>query len=292
MTTKKHVAVIGTGMMGSTLARLLLQNGYTVTVWNRTPSKLDALVEAGAISAKTVEEAVAAGSVLVMCVHDYKAVDDILRHKEVAAAFAGKLLIQFTTGSPQDARQYAEWTRTHGGHYLDGAIQVAPGQMGRTETPILISGAEKVYREHESLLKIFGGGLTYLGDDASAANALDLATLSALYGAIIGFFQGASVAESEGFDVAKYSDIIKDILPTFGEFLNHEGKIIASGEFAVTESPLKISVDATERILQHAKDKKIHTGFPELAARLLKQSKDAGYGDEELAAVIKVMRKG
>ena len=162
MTTIKKVSVIGTGMMGSTLARLLLKNGYAVTAWNRSRAKLEPLVKEGVVAAESAASAVTAGDVIVMCVYDYKAIDSILRNKEVEAAFAGKLLIQFTTGSPQDARGYASWTKKLGATYLDGAIQVAPSQMGRTDTPILISGEETVYREHEALLRIFGGGLTYL----------------------------------------------------------------------------------------------------------------------------------
>lgn len=277
--------------MGATLARLLLQKGYAVTVWNRSVDKIKPLVKEGALPAENAASAVAAGNIIVMCVHDYKAVDEILHHSAIAQAISGKLLIQFTTGSPQDARHYAEWTQQHGATYLDGAIQAAPGQMGRDDTPILISGAEKVLREHESLLKIFGGGLSYLGDDASAANALDLATLTALYGAITGFFQGAIVCEAEGFDVARYAAIIKDIMPTFGEFLQHEGNVIHSGNFAVSESPLKISVLATERILQHAQQKKIDTAYPVLMAGLLKSADTAGYADEELAAVVKILRR-
>jgi 3-hydroxyisobutyrate dehydrogenase-like beta-hydroxyacid dehydrogenase len=287
----KKVSVIGLGMMGATLARLLLQKGYAVTVWNRTPGKNELLVKEGAVAAKSVTAAVAASEVVVMCVYDYKAVDSILQDEAVANAIRGKLLVQFTTGSPQDARQYAAWTQQHGAMYLDGAIQVAPAQMGRDDTPILLSGSEKVFSEYGSLLKVFGGGYTWLGEDASAANALDLATLTALYGAIVGFFQGARVSEVEGFDVLRYAEIIKGIMPTFAEFLLHEGKVIANNDFAVSESPLKISVLATDRILQHAREKQIHTGYPALMAKLLKEAAEAGYGDEELAAVIKVLRK-
>lgn len=46
-----NVTVIGLGTMGSTLARLLLQNGYHVTVWNRTIAKADPLVQDGAVLA-------------------------------------------------------------------------------------------------------------------------------------------------------------------------------------------------------------------------------------------------
>src|SRR5689334_13280389 len=116
----KKVSVIGTGMMGSTLARLLIKNGYAVTAWNRSTTKLEPLMQEGILAADSAAAAIAAVDVVVMCVHDYKAVDSILRGKEVEAAFAGKLLIQFTTGSPQDARNYADWTKKCGGTYLDG----------------------------------------------------------------------------------------------------------------------------------------------------------------------------
>lgn len=289
MTTKK-VSVIGLGMMGSTLARLLLKNGYKVTVWNRSAGKKEILIKEGARAAETAVDAVLWADVIVMCVHDYKAIDNILQNKEVEVVIKGKLLVQFTTGGPQDARHYAEWTQKHGADYLDAAIQVAPAQMGRADTPILIAGSEAVYQSHEKLLKVFGGGYTWLGNDAGAANALDLATLTALYGAIIGFFQGARVCEAEGFDVARYGAIIRDIMPTFGDFLFHEGNAIAQNDFSVSESPLRISVEATQRILQYAREKQIHTAYPALMANLLSEADKAGYAGQELAAVVKLLR--
>ena len=52
MTTNKKVSVIGTGMMGSMLARLLLKNGYTVTAWNRSRAKLEPLEKEGVVAAE------------------------------------------------------------------------------------------------------------------------------------------------------------------------------------------------------------------------------------------------
>jgi len=49
-----EVSVIGLGMMGSTLAQLLLRHGYRVTVWNRTSAKADPLVRDGAVLAPSV----------------------------------------------------------------------------------------------------------------------------------------------------------------------------------------------------------------------------------------------
>jgi len=283
-------SVIGLGAMGSTLARLLLRNGYRVTVWNRTSAKSEPLIRDGAILAPSAASAVGASPVVVVCVHDYKATNEILGTPEVASALAGRILIQLTTGSPQEARDSEAWARERGADYLDGAIQAAPEQMARPDTTILVSGTETAFRRSEPVLKVFGGNVKYLGEQVGAASAMDLATLSYVYGAVLGFFHGALVSESEGFGVDTYGSIVAEIAPSFGEFLKHEGAVIQTGNYAVSESPLKISVEATERLAQAARDAQINSEFPTFAAGLFKRAMVAGYGNEEAAALIKVLR--
>lgn len=286
----KQVAVIGLGQMGSTLARLLMEAGYGVTVWNRTAAKAAPLVAQGATLAASPLAAVQSAGAVVVCVHDFAAADEILRTDDIGAALAGKLLLQLTTGSPAEARESDAWVRAHGGTYLDGAIQAAPSQMGREDTPILLSGAQEAWRQHEPLLRVFGGGLSYLGEDAGAAAAMDMATLSYIYGAMIGFVHGARIAESEGFRVDRYGALVAGIAPTFADFLKYEADVIQSGDFTVGESPLSISVEATARIARAARESGLNDEFPRFAADLFRRAADAGHGEEEAAALIKVLR--
>lgn len=286
----KRVTVIGLGQMGSTLARLLLEAGHRVTVWNRTAAKAGPLLERGAILAPTPLAAVQAGDVVVVCVHDYAATEAILRDEAIASALRGRLLLQLTTGSAAEARASAQWALAHGGSYLDGAIQAAPSQMGRPDTPILLSGAESAWREHESLLRVFGGGLSYLGEDAGAAAAMDMATLSYIYGAMIGLLHGALIAETEGLGVDRYGALVAAIAPTFADFLKYEADVIHSGDFRVGESPLSISVEATARIARAAQEGGINGEIPRFVADLFRRAADAGYAEEEAAALIKVLR--
>jgi 3-hydroxyisobutyrate dehydrogenase-like beta-hydroxyacid dehydrogenase len=286
----KDATVIGLGTMGATLARLLLQDGYHVTVWNRTIAKADPLVQDGAVLAPSAAAAISASPIVVVCVHNYQAANQILGTKEVAAALAERVLVQLSTGSPQEARDSEMWARKQGADYLDGAIQAAPSQMGRSDTPILISGAETAFRQSEPLLKILGGNVTYLGEQIGSASAMDLATLSSIYGAILGFFHGARICEAEGFRVDTYGAIVADIAPSFGEFLKHEGTVIQTGNYTISESPLQISVEATERLVQTAQAAQINTEFPTFASGLFKRAMDAGYGNEEAAALVKVLR--
>jgi 3-hydroxyisobutyrate dehydrogenase-like beta-hydroxyacid dehydrogenase len=285
-----EVTVLGLGSMGSTIAKLLIASGRRVTVWNRTTGKARDLVDAGAQLATSVESAVLASPEMVICVYDYAAAEEILSAPGVAAAIKGRVLVQLTTGSPEDARRALAWASRHGASYVDGAIQAAPSQMGQPDTPILVSGSTAVYRDVESMLTSLGGNIIYLGEKIEAAATMDLATLSYVYGAFAGFLHGARIAESEGLDVSRFGQIVKTISPSFGAFFQHEGKVIQSGDFTITESPLRISVEAVRRILLASKDAGINTQVPELLMDLLDRADAAELGNQELAAVIKVLR--
>jgi 3-hydroxyisobutyrate dehydrogenase-like beta-hydroxyacid dehydrogenase len=286
----KEASVIGLGTMGATLARLLLRAGYRVTVWNRTAAKAEPLEREGAVPAPSAAAAVGASPVVVMCVYDYKAANAILRPNGAGTALAGRVLVHLSTGSPGEARDLEAWASVNGAGYLAGAIQAAPSQMGKPDTPILLSGAESAFRRSEALLKVLAGNLTYLGADAGAASAMDAATLSYVYGAMLGFIHGARVCEKEGFRVDAYGDIVAAISPSFGEFFRHEGRVIQSDDFVVSESPLAISVEATARLAQLARESGINAEFPAFVSGLFQRAAAAGYGQEEAAALIKLLR--
>ncbi|MBL0727338.1 NAD(P)-dependent oxidoreductase [Piscinibacter sp. HJYY11] len=283
------VTVIGLGAMGATLASLFRDKGREVTVWNRSPAKAAGLE--GVATAPTAAAAVAASPLVVMCVYDYVAVREILAQPGVADALAGKTLVQLTTGSPADARDAAAWCAAHGVAYLDGAIQAAPSQMGQPDTPILISGDPAAFAQWQGVLADLGGHYAHLGEQPDAAATMDLATLSYVYGAFIGFAHGALIAESQGLDVARFGQLVQDISPSFGAFFAFEGQVIQSGDFTMKESPLRISVEATQRIHEFSREARLNTELPELADRLLKRAQAAGLANEELAALIKVMRR-
>ncbi|WP_421883980.1 NAD(P)-dependent oxidoreductase [Pacificispira sp.] len=284
------VTVIGLGPMGHVLAELLLKAGKSVTVWNRTAGKAAPLTEAGATLVSTPAEAIASSPVTVVCVYDYDAVDSILAADGVSGALEGRLLVNLGTGGPEDALRVGAHVNRNGGGYLDGAIQAAPSQMGEDDTLLLVSGAGPEFARAEPLLKIFAGNTVYLGEKPDAAAFMDLATLSFVYGSYAGFLHGARIAEATGIDVATYSRLVKELSPGFGAFFEHEGGVIASGDFRITESPLRISIPAVRRILTASQGLDLNTELPALVDGWLRRAEAEGLADKELASLIKVLR--
>jgi 3-hydroxyisobutyrate dehydrogenase-like beta-hydroxyacid dehydrogenase len=286
----EKVSVIGLGQMGLKLAALLAEANWEVTVWNRSLSKASSLN--GVTVAQNPEEAISASPVTVVCVFDNPALWEILKQAGDGSVLKGKTVINFTTGSPSENDDLEGWMIAKGAAYLNGAIQSAPDQMGMPGTTILLSGDDQAYDACQNTLKIFGGNIKYLGSRASLSAAMDLATLSWLYGSFAGLIYGSAICESSGLDLELYRDLIAETTPGITEFLKHEINVIRQKDFQLSQSPLAISVSATQRILDAVRSFGLDSRFPEHIALLLKEAQEQGLGNSEVASLIAVIRPG
>src|SRR5690242_1180560 len=112
-----EVSVIGLGEMGTALARVLLQKGHHVTIWNRTSAKAEPLVQEGAILASNAASAISVSPVVIICVANYETAYSILETKEATPALAGRVLVQLSTGTPRQARDSEIWAKERGAAY-------------------------------------------------------------------------------------------------------------------------------------------------------------------------------
>jgi len=83
------ISTLGLGLMGSALARSLVDGGHDVTVWNRTPAKMQPLVDVGAAPADSVAEAVEASPVVLVNIDDYPSTRALLDAADVVGKLSG-----------------------------------------------------------------------------------------------------------------------------------------------------------------------------------------------------------
>ena len=96
------VAVLGLGRMGRAVAERLLDGGFDVTVWNRSPGRTDGLVDQGASVAGSVAEAVGSVQVVVTFVADDGALRDIgMRDDGVLAHLGDRWWVDMSTVSAE-----------------------------------------------------------------------------------------------------------------------------------------------------------------------------------------------
>ena len=284
------VMVIGLGSMGSALAMTLLRNDYEVTVWNRTASRAKPLLEAGAIEAGSVAEGIGASKLIVICVSNYKDSNSIL---EGCDDLSGKTIIQLTTAVASDAREMEAWTTQNGGLYLDGEIFVGPAAIGTKDAMFVVAGSHDAWRESESVVMCLAGNSRYLGENVKEPTALNAAAILPILAGILGMVQGIQIVEKEGMDVGKCVDIIADLFESGDQIdIRRQGGAIARNTFADSDEAIETWEAGCSQVLEDYAGQGVNVELLRLMCDLLNRAIKAGYGGEDVSAVIKVLRNG
>lgn len=99
----------GIGLMGLPMCRRLLAAGYPLTVWNRSPDKCEALVEAGARLANSPAELCQGSDMVLLCLADTAVVREVVfgEHGIAQGGRSGQLLIDFSSLEPTATREMA-----------------------------------------------------------------------------------------------------------------------------------------------------------------------------------------
>jgi len=202
------ITVMGLGQMGSALAKTLLSADNQVTVWNRSQEKTQSLVSAGASPAATITNAIEASPVILICVSNYSTTRDIFESDDASSMLSNKIVVQLSSGRPQEAIEDEKWFLNKGANYLDGAILGSPKFIGTEECQILISGHGNTWEECRSVLDCLAGKMQYVGTRIDSSKILDLAWLSQRLGLFIGVFQGLLLCEAGGVSADKFGSTV------------------------------------------------------------------------------------
>lgn len=285
---KPNVTVIGLGQMGAALADAFLSAGHPTTVWNRTPGKAEALVARGAVRAATLAEAVEASGLVVVCVLDYAAVRE--RLAPVAESLRGRVLVNLTSGSPEQARAEAEWAAAHGIGYLDGGIMTTPPGVGDSANMILYAGSSELLAAHRATLEVLGDPVD-LGPDAGLASLYDAGLLGLMWSVFGGWLHATALAGADGVAAKEFTAVANRWLRTVSWFMTGYAEQIDAGEYLGADATIDVQVAAIGHLLHAGEARGIDDRLPRLHLELMRAAVDAGHGGDSYARIIEGFRK-
>jgi 3-hydroxyisobutyrate dehydrogenase-like beta-hydroxyacid dehydrogenase len=278
------ITVVGLGLMGTALANTLLSAGHNISVWNRTREKMEPLISAGAQGATSLGEAIQMSPVVLISIGNYEMTFRLFGMDGNVEYLDGQSVVQLSSGTPGETVESEAWFIDRGAGYLDGAILGGPGGIGKDTAQILICGKEPCWNDCEPVLRCLAGGLQYIGENIRTAATLDMAWLAQRYGIFVSTAHALLLCESEGVSADQFAKTVAG--DRAGEF----AAVVHSGDFSNPSATLSVWNAAHEHIRAHAHDMKINTKFPDFVSNLLTRAEGAGYGDEDIAAIIKILR--
>ncbi|HXZ30645.1 MAG TPA: NAD(P)-binding domain-containing protein [Terriglobales bacterium] len=286
------VTVIGAGRMGSALAAALYKRGSDTTVWNRTSSKTESLSRLGLRVAPSLREAVGNAEIVIVSLSNYEAANHLLRQPAIESALRGKVLVQLSSGTPDEAREMESWARPRGIDYLDGAILGYPVDIGKPQATVLYSGPDELFKRVKPVLLAFGDNTMFVGKEIGNASATDIASLSFAMGTILGFLHGYVVYEAENLPASGYLPIVKQLMPAMEAALADLCNKIQSKDYANTQATLETWAVAPRELIAWCEKHRVNHTFADPQLRLIEQAVKAGKGQMDIAYLYEVLKQG
>jgi len=160
----RRLGWVGAGRMGHALAARLLAAGHDVAVWNRTRSKAESLVDAGATVVDSPAQLADRDVVFTMVAgpEDFKEV--VLGPEGILAGGRPSVIVDMTTVSPEASAEVRDEAARRGTALLAAPVSGNPKVVKAGRVTLVVSGPREAYDEVEPLLALLGAGVTYVGD--------------------------------------------------------------------------------------------------------------------------------
>jgi 3-hydroxyisobutyrate dehydrogenase-like beta-hydroxyacid dehydrogenase len=190
----------GLGRMGSAMARRLLDAGHSLTVWNRSASRGNELVAAGARRAGSPRELGESSEIVVTMVSDGDALREVLHGDDglLAGLGTGSVLVDMSTIGPAAAREFASEVTERGAAWLDAPVSGSTALAERGALTILAGGDAALLERVRPVLESMGQTIFHLGGTGAGA---------AMKVALQGVLSVINEAIAEGLVLAERSGI-------------------------------------------------------------------------------------
>ncbi len=204
----QRIGFIGIGLMGRHMALHLLKAGHPLTVWNRTESKAQELLSAGAAWADSPKAVARDSDVLITMVTDSAASEEVSCDSNgvLDGSHEGMILIDMSSIAPEMSRSIAERARAKGVSMLDAPVTGNPKVAAAGKLGIMIGGPEEILESCLPIFEIMAAKIVYVGQNGMGTT-LKLINNLILGVAIEAVSEALVLASKAGIDPQKVIDI-------------------------------------------------------------------------------------
>jgi 3-hydroxyisobutyrate dehydrogenase len=280
---------IGLGLMGRPMSLRLLAAGYALTVWNRSRDKLAPLTARGARAADSPAAAARAADIIMMCVTDQRAAEEVLFGADgVAAGGApGKLVVDFSSIAPDSARAFAaRLERQCGMGLVDAPVSGGTAGAEQGTLAIMAGGRPEHIERARPVIAHLAQRFTRMGD-AGAGQVTKLCN-QVIVGCLFPVIAEAiRLAEAAGVDARALPQALKggfaDSLP-----LQIFGARMAARQFDPPLGAVSIMLKDLENAAAVARQARVPLPMTHAAAEMYRLLVAQGRGEHEPSVLVEL----
>ena len=204
-----NLGFVGLGVMGSRMAKRLLDAGHSVTGYNRTKPKAQWLLDAGMKWADSPRAAIESSEAVFSMIANNSALRAVTEGKEgiLAGLSTGKIYIEMSTVSPAAIREIAKQVEAIGAEMLDAPVSGSSITLEEGKLSFMVGGKPEVFEKVLPYLQAIGPRAIYVGGHGLAA-AMKVATNLSLAVQMLAFSEGLLLAEKSGIARATAAEVL------------------------------------------------------------------------------------
>ncbi len=291
MTDKKPtLGFIGIGLMGKPMTLRLLNAGFSVNVWNRSPEKLLPVIKAGANASTSIAELVKASNIILLCLADTQAVESVIRNDILKNGSANQLLIDLSSIHPDSTRQLASILHEKCGmDWVDAPVSGGVAGAEQGTLAIMAGGSLKNINIARVVLAPLYKQLTHMGGTGSG-QVTKICNQMIVSCNVLVIAEMIALAKQAGVAAEKIPEALS------GGFADSRPLQIIGPEMATeTFEPVKWRVKTLLKDLNMAVDLSIKQGnaipMSGLATQLMQLHGNHGYLEQDPSTLIKLFAK-
>ncbi|PPK69961.1 3-hydroxyisobutyrate dehydrogenase [Methylobacter tundripaludum] len=287
---KPSLGFIGIGLMGKPMTLRLLDAGFSVNVWNRSPEKLQPVIDAGAKACASVAELVRASEVIILCLADTAVVESVVLNDIAPNGAAGKLLIDLSSIHPENTRQLAALLHQKCGMgWVDAPVSGGVAGAEQGSLAIMAGGSAEHIEVARIVLAPLYKQLTHMGE-VGCGQITKICNQMIVGCNVLVIAEMMALAKQAGVDAGQIPVALA------GGFADSKPLQIVAPEMAVEAfEPVKWRVKTLLKDLNMAADLSAKQGtsvpMSALAAQLMQLHGSHGYLEQDPSTLIKLYSK-
>ena len=245
----KRIAVVGVGLMGTSLARHLLAAGFAVTVHDLDPAKVEAIVKEGGKKADSPDRVASQVDVIMLSLPNSHIVNEVV--KDTLRLFEtgrkGLVVIDTSTPDPEMSAQLAAQLGQKGIEMLDATISGTSEMFAEKDAIFLVGGKEEVFKACEPIFSVMSKHTFRMGDHGAGAKT-KLVTNLVLTLNRMALAEGLTLAKKAGLDRLQTLEVLKKSA-AYSRAMDQKGLRMVNKQFVPPASRLSSSYKDARLIL-------------------------------------------
>ena len=209
--SNEKIGFVGLGMMGLPMARNLVEDGYSVNVFDLNEATVNTAKDFGATSSDSAADTATLSDIVITMVPDSEHVEAVIAGEDgiLEGLKPGSVVIDMSTIDPEMGKKMANLIEAKGSNFVDAPVTGGVGGAEAGILSILVGGNAEVFERALPVLNVLGGDVSHMGPVGSghttkiANQLIGVATLAGMAEAFV-------LAKKSGLDMQAFFDAVKN----------------------------------------------------------------------------------